>query len=181
MKKLIYFLILITTTLFLYGDAQLLQIEKDNSSIVVGVNVTAHSFVATLENYDLKIHVDAENAKIINTEFSFDFDDLKTGKKARDKAMLKWEEYKKYPNGSFILNELHEQGEKSVAAGKLTLHGIEKEITIPIKVQSEGTKWTIVGSAAIDHLDWDLPIVKFLVLKVDSNLTVKFHLEGVLN
>lgn len=180
MKKLIYFLTLIISTLSLHGEARLLQIEKEKSYIVVGVNVTAHSFIANLENYNLKIQVDAENAKIITTKFSFDFHDLKTGKKARDKAMLKWEEYNKYPYGTFNLNQIHEQGEKLIAVGKLMLHGIEKEITIPIKVNTEDAKWSISGSAAIDHLDWDLPIVKFLVLKVDSNLAVKFHLEGVL-
>jgi len=95
--------------------------------------------------------------------------------------MLKWEEYNKYPNSSFILNKLHEQGEKVIAEGMLTLHGIEKGIRFPINVETEGTKWSISGSTVIDHLDWDLPIIKKFVLKVDPNLSVKFHLEGVLN
>ena len=180
MNKLIFLLTLFTIPISLFGEELLLQIEKEKSRVVVEINVTAHSFVATLENYELKITVDAESAKINNTEFSFDFKDLKTGKNARDKAMLKWEEYNKYPNGTFILNNLHEQGAKYIAVGKLTLHGIEKEIIIPLKVHSEGAKWTIDGSTVIDHLDWDLPIVKFLVLKVDPNLKINIHLEGML-
>jgi YbbR domain-containing protein len=98
MKKLIGIITLFTTVLTLCGDEQLLQIGKAQSKVEVVVNVTAHTFVASLENYDLKITVDTERAKIINTEFSFDFKELKTGKKARDKEMLKWEEYNKYPN-----------------------------------------------------------------------------------
>lgn len=159
----------------------MLHIEKEKSKVEVEVNVTAHSFIATLENYEIKIQTDTESVKIKSTDFSFDFNELKTGKNARDKAMLKWEEYNKYPNSSFILNKLHEQGEKVIAEGMLTLHGIEKEIRFPIKVKTEGTKWSISGSTVIDHLDWDLPIIKKFVLKVDPNLSVKFHMEGVLN
>ncbi len=181
MKKLLIFLPFITLAISLYGETQRLQIEKEKSKVEVEISVTAHSFIATLESYDLKIQVDTESAKIKSTEFSFDFNDLKTGKNARDKAMLKWEEYNKYPNGSFILTALHEQGEKVIAEGMLTLHGIEKEIRFPIKVNTEGTRWTIQGNTVIDHLDWDLPIIKKLVLKVDPNLSVNIHLEGVLN
>ena len=181
MKKLLIFLPLIALSLSLYGETQLLQIEKEKSKVEVEVNVTAHSFIATLENYEIKIQTDTESVKIKSTEFSFDFNALKTGKNSRDKAMLKWEEYNKYPNSSFILNKLHKQGEKVIAEGMLTLHGIEKEIRFPIKVKTEGTKWSISGSTVIDHLDWDLPIIKKFVLKVDPNLSVKFHLEGVLN
>jgi polyisoprenoid-binding protein YceI len=181
MKKLIGIITLFTTVLTLCGDEQLLQIGKAQSKVEVVVNVTAHTFVASLENYDLKITVDTERAKIINTEFSFDFKELKTGKKARDKEMLKWEEYNKYPNCFFILTALHEQGEKVIAEGMLTLHGIEKEIRFPIKVNTAGARWTIHGNTVIDHLDWDLPIIKKLILKVDPNLSVNFHLEGVLN
>ncbi len=181
MKKLLIFLPLITLAISLYGETQRLQIEKEKSKVEVEINVTAHSFIAKLENYEIKIQIDTESAKIKRTEFSFDFNDLKSGKNARDKAMLKWEEYNKYPNGSFILTALHEQGEKVIAEGMLTLHGIEKEILFPIKVNTEGTKWSISGSTVIDHLDWDLPIIKKLVLKVDPNLSVNFHLEGVLN
>ncbi len=179
MKKLIGIITLFTTVFSLYGEEQLLQIEKANSKVEVAVNVTAHSFVASLENYDLKIMVDTESAKILNTEFSFDFEDLKTGKKARDKAMLKWEEHHKFPTATFVLAKIHELGEKIIAEGKLTLHGIEKDISFPINVHTEGPQWTIDGSTIIDHLDWDLPIVKVLVLKVDPELTVTIHVEGM--
>lgn len=181
MKKLLIFLPLIAPSLSLYGETQLLQIEKEKVKVELEVNVTAHSFIATLENYEIKIQIDTESVKIEKPELSFDFNELKTSKNARDKAMLKWEEYNKYPNSSFILNKLHEQGEKVIAEGMLTLRGFKKEIRFLINVETEGTKGSISGSTVIDHLDWDLPIIKKFVLKVDPNLSIKFHLEGVLN
>ena len=58
MKKLLIFLPLIALSLSLYGDTQLLQIEEEKSKVEVEVNVTAHSFIATLENYEIKIQID---------------------------------------------------------------------------------------------------------------------------
>ena len=64
MTKLLIFLPLIALSLSLYGETQLLQIEKEKVKVELEVNVTAHSFIATLENYEIKRELKAkEKAK----------------------------------------------------------------------------------------------------------------------
>jgi hypothetical protein len=64
--------------------------------------------------------------------------------------------------------------------GPITIAGVSKEITIPVKVNKSGNTMTINGEVWLDTTDHSLPIVKMLVMSVNPKVRVYFHLEGSL-
>jgi len=62
------------------------------------------------------------------------------------------------------------------AAGKLTIHGVTKNVTATARAQLNGGKIEIVGNLSIDMTDYGVspPSVPFTT--VDSQVTIEFQL-----
>ena len=68
-----------------------------------------------------------------------------------------------------------------VARGRLRLHGIDQRLEFPVTVTSDGLRYSIDGSVKLDTRDFGLEVIrKLLVLKVDPQVQVRFHLQGSL-
>lgn len=149
------------------------------STIEVAVKATVDSFTGKLSAYDLKAAVN-EAGQVTSVQMDFRFRDLLTGKPKRDKAMHEWQKTEQFPDGRFILTSLRpETGAGSVAFGRLTLHGVTRELSFPVKVTREGSTYAIDGDAPVDTREFGLPVIRMMgLLKVDPVVHVKFHLQG---
>jgi polyisoprenoid-binding protein YceI len=157
----------------------LVDIDADASRIEIAVRLSMGSFRGVLEKYDARIQIAAGDKSINTAALDFDFADLKTGNKRRDKDMLKWMDYENHPTGNFRLEELAAQGEQLEARGTVTIRGVSKPIEFPVTISFEGERVTAEGSAKLDFLDFDLkPIRKMLFITVKQEVIIDFHLEG---
>ncbi|MDB6022197.1 MAG: YceI-like domain protein [Pedosphaera sp.] len=156
-----------------------LAIDPRQSTVEVAVSCSMDSFVGHLEKYQAAIECDPTAALPTKADLSFDFADLKTGKKDRDSAMLKWLEYSAHPAASFHLTGWNQVGTTNIGLGTLTMHGVVLPVQMPVVINHDDTVWYISGQTLIDYRDFKLPkIRKALVLTVNPKLTVKFHLVG---
>jgi polyisoprenoid-binding protein YceI len=161
------------------SSALLVDIDPDASRIEIAVRLSMGSFKGVLKKYDARIQIAAGDKSTRAAELDFDFADLKTGNKRRDKDMLKWMDYENHPKGSFRLEELAAQGEQLEARGTVTIHGVSKPIAFPVTIAVEGKHVTAEGSAKLNFLDFDLkPIRKMLFITVKPEMIIDFHLEG---
>jgi polyisoprenoid-binding protein YceI len=171
---------LLTTTLGAAAAAERpLAIDLTQSRVEVAVKATADSFVAKLTRYE-PIVLLADNGSVSAARLAFRFGDLETGKDARDKAMHKWQQTDSFPDGLFVLNSLTPaNGTTLTAIGRLTLHGITREIQFPISLARDGSRYAIDGDATIDTREFGLPVYRMLaLLKVNPLVHVRFHLQG---
>lgn len=155
-----------------------LKIDRTRTFIDVDVKATVGSFTGRLENYELKITVDAPG-KIKSTVFAFKFADLKTGKAERDADMIKWLGGGD-PAGLFEVGNLaitpDGQGQ---ASGRLTFHGKTERVEFPINVTKTDGVFTVTGETTIDYRNWDLKVIRMaLVAKVDPEVKIRFKLTG---
>lgn len=157
---------------------QPLVVDYEHSRIEVVVRATLDSFIAQLKAYEPVIWV--EDGNVARVRLQFHFQDLVTGKDGRDRAMHKWQQTEQYPDGSFELLSLRKSaGGAAVAKGKLTLHGVSREVEFPIHINRDGSRYAIDGDASIDTHEFGLPAIRLLgVLKVDPVVHVRFHLQG---
>lgn len=155
-------------------------VDESHSTVEVEVRATMTVFTARLEHYRAEIRYDPDTATVTRAQFEFAFADLRTGAKERDTHLLAWEDAPRFPRGVFRLTQLgrDDQG-VAYARGDLTLHGITRGIRFPVTVLTEGRLVAIDGVAGLDFRDFGLPpLRKFLVLRVDPLLAVRFHLQG---
>lgn len=159
-----------------------LVIDYKQSRVEIAVKATVDSFTGTLETYDAGVWVDSETGEIAKARVAFKFADVKTGKADRDEAMHEWQETDKHPEGVFTLATLtRNEAGAMTATGTLALHGQAEEIAFPVSVTHEGGLYAIDGDAVLDTQDFGLPVIrKFLLLKVDPQVRVRFHLQGTM-
>ena len=171
--------ILLLTGLGLPAQAALLRIDQSQSRIEVAVNSTAGSFVGKLEKYQATVECQPPEPLPAKADVSFDFKDFKTGIPDRDTHMLKWLQYPKNPTASFHLKSWKQEGGDTYAVGELALHGIQKEIRMPVTINRKGDQYEIEGTARVDYRDFGLPkIHTALVFTVDPHIRIQFRLVG---
>lgn len=162
------------------GAGPALVVDPAASRITVAVRVTVDSFTAKLNRFDAAVAM-ADDGRVLSARVAFQFRDLVTGKDGRDQAMHKWQETDKFPDGTFELASLEPAATAGAftATGKLTLHGVTRELKFPVTIVTDGPVRKIDGEAPVDTREFGLPVIRMaLVLKVDPVVRVIFHLEG---
>lgn len=158
-----------------------LAIDLAQSRVEVVVKATVDSFTGKLSQYEPAIAI-GDDGRVVSARLAFRFRDVVTGKDGRDKAMHKWQETDKFPDGLFVLTSLEpgpNPANGRVASGRLTFHGVTRDLQFPAAVIHEGNAYAVDGDATIDTREFGLPIIRMMgLLKVDPVVHVKFHLQG---
>ncbi|MGZ8938880.1 MAG: YceI family protein [Limisphaerales bacterium] len=156
-----------------------MKVDPEQSSVEVAVKATGDDFVARLVKFDSKIEANETNGVPRSATITWNFKDLKTGNKSRDKEMLHWLEQNRFPTARFTLKSCSLQDGKWVGSGDLEMHGVSKGIVFPLSIRRDGAHIVYSATISLDHRNFGLErIVKFLVLKVDPLLSVHFELMG---
>ena len=180
MKSVLPFLGLIVVAAGLRAAERPLRIDTVESRVEIAVKATVDSFTGSLAAYDAAIRVDAEAGKVTAARFNFHFSDVKTGKADRDAEMHAWQDTPAHPDGCFTLAEIRpDETGASVARGTLELHGVSQELRFPVSILHEGGRYVMDGEAVVDTRRFGLPVIrKLMVLKVNPEVRVRFHLQG---
>jgi polyisoprenoid-binding protein YceI len=158
-----------------------LVVDFAQSRVDVVVRVTVDSFSGHLSRYEPKVMF-ADDGRITSARLRFHFRDVVTGKGGRDKSMHAWQHTDEFPDGEFVLSSI-EQGDGGTltAFGRLTFHGLTRDLRFPISINRDGVRCAIDGDAAIDTREFGLPIIRMMaVMKVDPVVHVRFHLQGAI-
>jgi len=157
------------------------KVDKKRSSVTVDVKATGDDFTAHLEDYMVHIMIDDGTHQPTNAVFKWDFKNLKTGKDKRDEKMLEWMGVPKYSQASFTFEKWEVKKGETYATGIMEMHGIKKSLTFPVTLKQEAKEMTIMGQAKMDYQDFNLKIIRMMLLfKVNPQLVISFELKGVL-
>ena len=167
--------------LFAKANGAQLVLDRAKSHVDVAVASTFTSFVARLEAFDVAITLDPDSGRVESTAFHADLAGVKTGRADRDHNMIVWLQTNQFPQVAFELAAV-DRGPNGVmtARGRFQLHGQQHDISFPVTVTVSRGLTTIDGTATLDTRDFGLPIIRFMVLKVDPVVHVHFHLQGSL-
>ena len=173
MKTLLTFLVMIGI-----ASAGSLKIDNGSSWLKVDCKATGHSWTAQLKKFTASASGDEATLTPSAAAFSWSFANLDSNETDRDAKMLTW---LKNPSGSWkMTGQWKDSNGQQYVKGPITIAGVSKEITIPVKVNKSGNTMTIDGEVWLDTTDHSLPIVKMLVMSVNPKVRVYFHLEGSL-
>jgi polyisoprenoid-binding protein YceI len=156
-------------------------VDPSRSSVEVAVRATADNFTAHLDRFQPAIQVDKMTGHPTGGSFSWNFKDLNTGSKRRDKEMLHWLEHDQHPGAVFSFSKCVEKNGQLILTGELKMHGVSREIALPLQVARKDSELMWESTLELDHQPYGLPrIVKFALLKVDPVLKVHFKLSGTI-
>lgn len=167
-----------------YAGAQVkkynLNDEVAKSSITFYSNAVLEDISGSVENgkFTSSINFDASNPQNTSGNVSLEIKGMKTGMDSRDKHMYgsDWLEAGKYPNLTYEVTKLDKVKSNSaagkttinaVALGKFTMHGVTKEMSVPVVItyipESDATRKRAAGD----------------FLNVEGKLDVKWRDYGV--
>ena len=171
----------LTATSLIAGN---FTIDKDQSELAATMHASPpHNFTSVAKDFNCDIDINNQTLTVTKATCSFNFNDLDSGKGARDKKMCRWMDTEKYPMATFEMTSLlpdNEAGEH-VATGNFTMHGITKPIKIAFTLEQTGDNIIIEGHTEMNHENWGLERIRLLFFSVDPLLKPHFRLVGKLD
>lgn len=175
MKSFLY--LLATMTVATAAD---FQIDSQKSWLKLDCKATGHSWTAQVKEFSATISGDAATLVPSAANIAWKFSDIDSDEADRDKKMLDWLDATTHPTGSWTMTkQWKDSAGQQYVGGPLTIAGVSKEITIPVKAQKTGNGMTLDGDVWIDTTNFSLPIIRMVVLTVNPKVNIRFHLEGV--
>lgn len=174
--------ILILPTILLFSaavHAENLQVDKTKSWLRLDCRATGHTWTSSLKDYQATIAGDSTTLVPSACEFTWNFSNVDSGKADRDSKMLTWLESATHPSGSFKMSKTWKDSKgQTFVSGPLTIHGVSKDITMPVTAAKDGKTVKIDGEVWIDTQNFGLPIIKMIVMSVAPQVRIYFHMEG---
>jgi polyisoprenoid-binding protein YceI len=167
-------------------------VDKDHSSINFTVkhlgisNVKGH-----FKDYDGKINFDAKNPKADSATLTIKTASISTESDKRDEHLQSPDFFDtaKFPEMSFKTTKITKSGSKYNVEGLLTLHGVEKPVTLNAEFGGMtkdpwgNNRVAFTASGKIDRtqfgLTWNKPLEKAGALMVGNDVTLNLEIEAI--
>jgi len=181
MKKLkfvsIILLVLVGSSLFAQTK-QIVAVQKE-SSITYQLTHPLHEIESTSKEAQCSISIDPVNRAIKQVSVTVDVTTFNSGNSNRDSHAMEAIDALSYPEASFTSSNISQNGDSLKISGKLTFHGITKEI----KIQAS-QKWT--NNKLIVNGKFEISLTAFKVerpslLMIPSSDELKFSLTQTFN
>lgn len=187
MKKLLLALVILIAS-FSFAEQQTYQISPSRSSLIFDGNAQVHHVHGKSRAFSGTVTGDPSDMSTAKIDVKLDPQTFDTNNKDRDKVMReKSLEIDKYPSIDFISNSV-EASEKQLQPGKpvkatihgtLKLHGVEKEMAIPVTISRSENELTADGDLALRLDDWSIFRPKVLFFQLQNDITIHFQIVAI--
>jgi polyisoprenoid-binding protein YceI len=117
-----------------------------------------------------------------------DLSQLASDKAMRDRRIRELGlETDQFPDGTFVLETpitfMERPGAarrvSQTASGKLTLHGVTRNVRVPVRAQWSGRRIEVIGSLSINFADYDIEAIRLAQVTTEDHGTMEFKLVFV--
>jgi polyisoprenoid-binding protein YceI len=157
-------------------SAQLKKIEasKKESSITYKLTHPLHEIEATSKESTCRLNVDLVSKQIKSAAVVVDVMTFNSGNSNRDSHAMEVIDAISYPDARFISSNVVQKGDSVKAYGKLTFHGITKDVTLSAAVKWEANKLVIDGWFDISLTEFKVERPSLLLIPVKDILKFTF-------
>ena len=126
--------------------------------------------------------------RLVSSRFTADLRAATTGRLIYDRQANAIFDTATYPTGTFVLvTPLSLPSAATIArgvavtlVGNLTMHGVTRRVTVPVRVAGSTTRFTVTGSSAVRLTDYRIPLVAAGGLaRADDRATIDFRVVFV--
>ncbi len=141
------------------AHAALWTMRAQNSEIVFRGENAGQKFIGKFETFTPAIDFDPDHLDQSSVKVTIDTASALTGTKTYDSALpqKEWFNVKDFPEAVFVSKSFkHVEGEKYEAAGKLTIKGVTRDITLPFTLAIKDKAATMMADVTIDRLAYGI-------------------------
>ena len=179
MKSTQLFLILVLLSLTTKSEvpAQVkLYADKSKSSITYSMKHPLHSWDGICKDVNSIIIADEDKTHISQAAVSVKIASFDSQNANRDSHMIEVTDAIKYPNISFASTSIKQDGTMLDITGKLTFHGVTKEISIKASETMKGNNAHITGNFSVNMKDYGIEPPSLMAMPTDEEIKLSFEL-----
>ena len=150
--------------------------DKTQSSITYAMNHPLHAWEGVSREINSVILTDANKNVITQAAVSEKISSFDSQNANRDSHCIEVTEAIKYPNISFASTSVKQNGNILEITGKLTFHGITKEITLTAERKTINNQVQISGSFSVNMTDYNIDPPSLMAMKTDNEIKLMFSL-----
>jgi polyisoprenoid-binding protein YceI len=155
------------------------EIIKKESSITYLLSHPLHHIEATSHDIVCRLEIDPAKKEIRMASVEIDVTTFDSGNSNRDSHAMEVIDAITYPDVQFTSTSITQHGDSLQVFGKLTFHGVTKDIMISAATTWSETKLLVQGNFDLSLTDFKIERPSLLMIKVDD--TLKFTLNAVFN
>lgn len=165
------------------GQELLLQLDPAKSGADITLSASMHTVHGSFSVKRGAVHFNPATGKA-SGEIVIDAASGQTGNSSRDNKMHKDViQSQRYPEIVFHPDRadgtLSTSGDSTLQVhGMFVIHGVEHEVTFPVRVNLAGTTWTAKASFQVPYVKWGMRSPSVLFLRVSDMVQVQFHAAG---
>jgi polyisoprenoid-binding protein YceI len=170
---------LLITVSIIYSQPKRVVADKKESSITYYLKHPLHEVESVSNEADCIADIDPVKKEIEKVEVQVDVTTFNSGNSNRDSHAMEVIDALDYPYATFSSSEIKQIGDSLDVKGKLTFHGISKDISISAFPKWSGNKLIVNGKFNISLTAFKVERPSLLMIPVEDNL--KFYLVEVFN
>ena len=175
---ILWIFILITGSV-IYPQLKRLEADKKESSITYYLKHPLHEVESVSKDADCLADIDPVKKEINGVEVQVDVTSFDSGNSNRDSHAMEVIDALDYPYATFLSIDITQNGDSLKVKGKLTFHGISKDIIISAFPEWTQKKLTVSGKFNISLTAFKVERPFLLMIPVEDNL--RFYLVEVFN
>ena len=175
MRAFLNFLFLVLSLQFVCAQQLKLPAIKDKSTITYSMVHPLHKWDGISREVSSVILTDVERKVISQVAVSVKLATFDSQNANRDSHMLEVTEGIKFPSVTFSGSDIQQQGDKLIVKGKLTFHGVSKDLSFSATRKTEGKNLKINGEFNVKMSDFNIPPPSLLGLATEDEFKVRFE------
>lgn len=183
MKKFLVIFVVLLFPISVFSEVQTYVVVPRLSSMNFEVSAQMHDVHGTGNRFSGTIAGDPADITTAKIELKLDPKSFDTKNEKRDKDLRgKCMEVTKYPFIEFISHSIQAdqkelkpgQPQKATVQGTLKMHGLEKQINVPVTLQLVDDTLTADGEMAVVLDEWKILRPKVLFVQLQNDVKIKF-------
>jgi len=160
----------------LFAQTKSVDVIKEESSITYRIDHTLHHIEATSKDGWFRVDIDPAKREIKSVSAQVDVMTFDSGNSNRDSHAMEVIESIKYPDVTFAGTAVTQNADSIVVSGKLTFHGVTKDIVMKGVVTWREHKLSVEGGFEVSLTAFKIERPSLLMVPVDDAL--KFSLKA---
>lgn len=173
MKKiaLVIFTLLLVKT---YCQQTKIYVDKKSSNITYSMRHPLHNWKGVSNDFNSVIIIDSKKKNISQIAVSAKLSSFDSKNANRDSHMIEVAEGLKYPIVTFTSTEIEQRVDKLYITGKLSFHGVSRNITFEAIQKSLGDKVEISGGFMVKMTQFNIPPPSLMGMQTDDDFEINF-------
>jgi polyisoprenoid-binding protein YceI len=151
-----------------------LEMLKNESFVTYRLHHPLHNVEATSKDVDCKITADPSAREIKTVSAQVDVTTFDSGNSNRDSHAMEVIDALSYPEASFASTSVSQNGDSIKVSGKMTFHGVTKDIVIPAACRWSDGKLKVQGQFDLSLTEFKVQRPSLLLMPVDDALKFSF-------